>query len=93
MADAPAQMPAVHVPHPLDGALTQAHAAMEEHLSKVGTSNFIGYQVTIRVPIHAEDDPMARQVAKGILPFISGNASVKLQKIYRDRSPEAVTLT
>ena len=92
MADAQPQMPAEHVPHPLDGALTQAHAAMEEHLSKVGTSNFLGYQVTIRIPIRAEDDPMARQVARGVLPFISSNASVKLQKIYRDRSPEAVPL-
>ena len=85
-------LPEAHRPHPLDAPLTIAHAAMAEHLSRSVTGNFIGYQVVIRLNIAATDDVMAREMAKGIVPLLSQNANVKLQKVYRDRQPEALSL-
>ena len=55
------------------------------------------YQITIRVPFAALDDLEAREKAKCIL----GNTDVllsdekvekKLQRVYKDRPPEKVTL-
>ena len=52
------------------------------------------YQLVIRVPFTALDGPQARQVAKRYLEAtgVPDGASVKLQRVFRDRAPQSVKL-
>jgi hypothetical protein len=55
------------------------------------------YQLIIKVPLEAMDDLQAREYAKTILydvgaHLLNEKTEKKLQRVYKDRPPEKVTL-
>jgi len=57
----------------------------------------MNYQLTIRIPIDALDDVEARKMANDILDDIynhlmSEKTDRKLQRIYKDRAPERISM-
>jgi hypothetical protein len=53
------------------------------------------YQLVVRIPFKALDDPQARQIAKEDYLRDMGipvDASVKLQRIFPDKAPQSVQL-
>ena len=85
-------LPKAHQPHPLDSALVESFAAAGPVFVKRDNNDFVDYQLTLRIPIDAVDNMMARSITRNIMLLIGNKVSLKLQRMHKDKPPEAVSL-